>query len=212
MRLSSIEPWDFEPRILELWQDKRLCHHLHIPLQAGNDHILHVMGRPITTAGYADLIEKIRAAIPDIALTTDVIAGFPGETVEEFEATKSFIQQMGFAGGHVFTYSPRPGTAAYKMKGRLEPSVAKERNASLRQVFHALGEAYSEQFIGTEKSVLWESSEQMKDGTWQLSGLTSNYLRVIAKSDLDRWNQIAQVKISGLDRKRNGLKGEILPV
>ncbi len=66
--------------------------------------------------------------------------------------------------------------------------------------------------LGTEKSVLWESSEQMKDGTWQLSGLTSNYLRVIAKSDQDRWNQIAQVKISGLDRKRNGLKGEILPV
>ena len=209
LRLSSIEPWDFEPRVLELWQDERLCRHLHIPLQAGNDHILHVMGRPITTTGYAELVAQIRAAIPEIALTTDVIAGFPGETEKEFKATKAFIRQMGYAGGHVFTYSPRPGTAAYKMKGRIAPSVAKARNASLRQVFHDLGRSYAEKFIGMEMDVLWESSELQDDGFWRLSGLTSNYLRVTVQSEDDRWNEISQVRITGYNAKRNELLGEL---
>ncbi len=212
LRLSSIEPWDFEPRVLELWQDERLCRHLHIPLQAGNDHILHMMGRPITTAGYAELVGRIRTAVPDIALTTDVIAGFPGETDEEFQATGSFIRKIGFAGGHVFTYSPRPGTAAYKMKGRIEPSVAKARNAGLRQIFHELGQAYSEEFIGSEMNVLWESSDPQEDGLWRLSGLTSNYQRVTANAGADLWNKISRVKITGYDAKRNELIGWLLSV
>jgi len=212
LRLSSIEPWDFEPRTLALWQSERLCRHLHIPLQAGNDSILHVMGRPITTAGYADLVEKIRAAIPDIALTTDVIAGFPGETEAEFEATCAFIRQIGFAGGHVFTYSPRPGTAAYKMKGRIDPSVAKARNAKLRQIFSKLGQTYSEKFVGVTLAVLWESSELLKDQSWRMTGLTSNYLRVSAKAEADLWNQISTVTITGVDAKRNGMVGRIISV
>jgi threonylcarbamoyladenosine tRNA methylthiotransferase MtaB len=211
LRLSSIEPWDFEPRMLALWQDDRLCRHLHIPLQSGNDRVLGAMGRAMKTAGYARLIAEIRQAIPDVALTTDVIAGFPGETEEEFEATRAFVRRMGFAGGHVFTYSPRPGTAAFKMKDRLEPSLAKARNAELRQVFRDLGQSYRERFIGKDLDVLWESSEPLEGGGWRLSGLTGNYLRVFAKSDMDRWNQISRVQISGLEPKRNGLKGKILP-
>ena len=210
LRLSSIEPWDFEPRILDLWQDGRLCHHLHIPLQAGNDRMLRAMGRPITAAGYADLINGIRKAIPDVALTTDVIAGFPGETEDDFQATRAFIQRIGFAGGHVFTYSPRPGTAAYKMKDRLVPSLAKARNADLRQIFQELGRTYRNLFVGEDLSVLWESSEPLENSGWRISGLTSNYLRVYAESEVDRWNEVSRVKITGQNAKRNGLNGRIL--
>ena len=210
LRLSSIEPWDFEPRMLALWQDDRLCRHLHIPLQSGHDRVLGAMGRAMKTAGYARLIAEIRQAIPDVALTTDVIAGFPGETEEEFEATKAFVRRMGFAGGHVFTYSPRPGTAAFKMKDRVKPSLAKARNAELRQIFHDLGQSYRERFIGEVLDVLWETSEPLAGGGWRLSGLTGNYLRVYAQSEADRWNQISQVKIESLEPKRNGLNGQIL--
>jgi threonylcarbamoyladenosine tRNA methylthiotransferase MtaB len=209
LRLSSIEPWDFDPPMLALWQDERLCHHLHIPLQSGNDRVLRAMGRAMKSVGYARLIATIRKAIPDVAITTDVIAGFPGETDAEFEATRDFIRQMGFAGGHVFTYSPRPGTAAYKMKDQVERSVAKARNAELRQVFHALGLDYQKQFIGETLSVLWETHTETSPGTWLLSGLTGNYLRVYAPSDQPLWNQISQVKIIGENRKRGGLKGSI---
>jgi len=210
LRLSSIEPWDFELRILDLWQDERLCHHLHIPLQAGNDRILHAMGRPITKAAFAGLIEQIRNTIPDVALTTDVIAGFPGETDDDFQATRNYIQRIGFSGGHVFTYSPRPGTAAYKMKDRPEPSLAKARNAELRQVFHELGNTYRNQFVGENLDVLWESSEPLENGSWRLSGLTSNYIRVFAQSEVDRWNEVTRVKIAGENAKRNGLDGQII--
>lgn len=210
LRLSSIEPWDFEPRILDLWQDERLCHHLHIPLQAGNDRILHIMGRPITTMVYADLIGEIRKAIPDVALTTDVIAGFPGETEGEFQTTRAFIEEMGFAGGHVFTYSPRPGTAAFKMKDRIAPGLAKKRNAELRQVFGQLGRAYRKQFIGENLEVLWESSELLEQGVWRLSGLTGNYLRVYVQSKVERWNEISRVKITSQNQMRPGLIGHIL--
>ena len=210
LRLSSIEPWDFEPRMLALWQDERLCHHLHIPLQAGNDRVLHAMSRPITVSGYAELLAEIRKAIPDVALTTDVIAGFPGETEAEFQATRDFIRQTAFAGGHVFTYSPRPGTAAYKMKERVAPSLAKARNAALRQAFHTLGEAYQAQFVGKTLSVLWEASDLAADGEWRLSGLSGNYVRVYTVSPSDLWNQISRVEITGQNAKRGGLNGRIL--
>ena len=210
LRLSSIEPWDFDPAILALWQDQRLCRHLHIPLQSGNNRILQVMGRPIATGTYAELIEKIRKAIPDVAITTDVIAGFPGETQDEFSTTKSFVRSMGFSGGHVFSYSPRPGTAAFNLKKRLNVKTVKERNAELRKVFGETGYLYRDGFIGSKIPVLWESSSQTEGGQWRLSGLTDNYLRVYAKSDADLWNRLSLVKIDSHFPERNALSGIIL--
>ena len=105
VRLSSIEPWDFDTGMLALWQDSRLCRHLHIPLQSGSDRVLKRMGRPISTAAYLGLLAMIRELIPDVAITTDVIVGFPGEDEADFAATQSLINAIGFAGGHVFTYS-----------------------------------------------------------------------------------------------------------
>lgn len=209
LRLSSIEPWDFTPGLLKFWSDERLCRHLHIPLQSGNDRILKAMGRPITTSGYQHLIDMIRNEIPEIAITTDVIAGFPGETREDFEITEKFIRHIGFAGGHVFTYSPRPGTSAYTMKDRVPISAAKERNAILREVFTEIGTTYRLSFIDRRLKVLWESSHKNGEDTWNLSGLTGNYIRVYATAPDDLWNQVSRVHIEYHHPRRSALLGII---
>jgi len=209
LRLSSIEPWDFSQDLLKFWSDERLCRHLHIPLQSGNDRILKAMGRPMTTIEYRELIDAIRNEQPEIAITTDIIAGFPGESQEDFEATVAFVSSIGFAGGHVFTYSPRPGTAAFNMKERAPVSTAKAWNAVLREVFNESGHAYREGFIDRRKKVLWESSQKNGDQNWNLSGLTDNYIRVYAISSDDLWNQISRVHLKAHHPRRNALLGNV---
>jgi threonylcarbamoyladenosine tRNA methylthiotransferase MtaB len=209
LRLSSIEPWDFDPKLLSFWSDERLCRHLHIPLQAGNDAILKAMGRPIGTGEYRQLIDAIRNSVPDIAITTDVIAGFPGETDQDFAQTAEFIQSIGFAGGHVFTYSPRPGTAAFKMKDRIPMQTAKARNAALRMIFADAGREYRGQFIGANMKALWESSRPNQDGGWDLSGLTGNYIRVYTEAGDDLWNRITPVVLDRDHPARSALIGSL---
>jgi len=210
LRLSSIEPWDFDPSLMGFWGDQRLCRHLHIPLQAGNDRILKAMGRPITTQQFADLLAYIRQVVPEMAITTDVITGFPGESEEDFANTKAFIEEMHFAGGHVFTFSPRPGTAAYQMKEHVPSNVAKARNAFLREVFHVSGYAYRSQFVGETMQVLWESRTNTGENRWQWSGLTDTYIRVLSESNLNLWNQISRVVLEGHHPRRNALLGRIV--
>jgi threonylcarbamoyladenosine tRNA methylthiotransferase MtaB len=209
LRLSSIEPWDFEPAFLSLWKDERLCRHFHIPLQSGTNRILKKMGRPIRREGFVDLMAEIQKAVPGAAIATDVIVGFPGETEEEFNDTLDFIKRMAFAAGHVFTYSPRPGTAAYKMKDKVPIQTAKARNAKLREVFKEAGRDYREQFIGERMQVLWESSDLNSDGTWNLSGLTDNYIRVFATAKADLWNEITYVHLEGHHPRHQALIGKI---
>jgi threonylcarbamoyladenosine tRNA methylthiotransferase MtaB len=211
LRLSSIEPWDFDPVYLGLWEDARLCWHLHIPLQSGNDRILKKMGRPIRREAFAELTQKIREVIPGIALTTDVIAGFPSETEDEFGTTLEFVKRMKFAGGHAFTYSPRPGTAAYEMNDKVPVQQAKARNAKLRKLFNEAGRNYRAQFIGKRISVLWESSAMNRDGTWNLSGLTDNYIRVFATGRSDLWNEFTTVDLEGHHPSRQALIGILKP-
>ncbi len=148
--------------------------------------------------------------MPQIAITTDVIVGFPGETDEDFQATKNFVQEIGFAGGHVFTYSPRPGTAAFKMKDQIPARIAKGRNRALREDFESLGAAFRKRFIGSLQDVLWESSEIQADGNYRMSGLTDTYLRVFALAKADLWNQISQVELVSDYSQKNGIAGKIL--
>src|SRR5581483_9676306 len=128
LRLSSLEPWDLDADFFALWEDPRLCQHLHLPLQSGCAATLRRMARKTTPASFRDLVADARQAMPDAAITTDVIAGFPGETEAEFAESLDFIREMNFAGGHAFTYSPRPGTGAARMGGQVRPEVRKERN------------------------------------------------------------------------------------
>lgn len=207
LRLSSIEPWDFSPALLDFWQDDRMCRHLHIPLQSGDERILKAMGRPITLGEFRKLIERIRTSISGVAITTDVIAGFPGETQQNFQTTKNFVSELAFAGGHVFTYSPRPGTSAYNMKERVPVQFAKTRNAELREIFRDSGREFRNRFLGEEMRVLWETANQTEDGSWRVSGLTDNYLRVYADSPENLWNQISMVRIEADLPSKGALRG-----
>ncbi|MBN1640700.1 MAG: tRNA (N(6)-L-threonylcarbamoyladenosine(37)-C(2))-methylthiotransferase MtaB [Anaerolineae bacterium] len=196
LRLSSIEPWDIEPGFFGLWADPRLCRHLHLPLQSGCDRTLRRMNRSYEAAEYAALVQQARAAIPDLALTTDVIAGFPGETEDEFAESAAFVERLAFARLHVFAYSPRPGTPAAEMPDQVDPQIARARAAELRAIGLRSGEAFRRQFLGRSLPVLWET--RAPDGRW--SGLTDNYIRVYAPCDADLANTVRSATMQRLEQ------------
>ncbi len=179
LRLSSIEPWDIPPGFFSLWQDRRLCRHLHLPLQSGCDETLRRMGRRYTTAQYARLVEEARSLIPDLAVTTDVMVGFPGETWKEFRQSLEFIEKMQFARIHVFPYSPRPGTPAATMKGQIPGKIKREREKLVAEVGMKSERAFQARFLGRTMEVLWETPERRGE-LFLCSGLTDNYIRVFA--------------------------------
>jgi threonylcarbamoyladenosine tRNA methylthiotransferase MtaB len=174
IRVSSLEPEDFKLDWLALWENPRMCRHLHLPLQSGSDAILRRMARRYNTARYRTILETARRLIPEIAITTDIIAGFPGETDEDAELSYRFAEEMRFAKAHVFRFSARQGTAAARMKGQIPDQVKKARSERLLALNAAHGRAFREQFIGREFEVLWEESHAPTG--WE--GLTDNYLRV----------------------------------
>lgn len=173
VRLSSIQPQDITARLLALWQDPRLCPHFHLPLQSGSNKILRRMRRRYRAEDYLAAIDRIHVAVPDVSITTDVIAGFPGETDDDFEATLAVARGAGFADIHVFPYSDRPGTLAVKLDGRVPEPVKRERVARLLALAGVSREAHQSRYLGTTRPILWEDR---KNGLW--TGLTDNYLRV----------------------------------
>lgn len=179
VRISSLEPAELtEPLIKVLHANKeRFCDHFHLPLQAGNDEILRKMRRKYDTARYLESCEMAKAYFPDVCLGADVIPGFPSETQEQFEDTLRFIETCGLHYLHVFPYSARPNTAAFKMPGHLDPSVVKERAKILRELSMKLKHAYQSRFIGRALPVLWEKDT---DEQGRPMGITSNYLNVVA--------------------------------
>lgn len=208
LRLSSLEPWDLQPTFFELWRDKRLCRHLHLPLQSGCAATLRRMARKITPEDYAALVEAARCAIPGLAVTTDVIVGFPGEDEEEFSISLEFVRAMRFAGGHVFSYSARPGTAAAQMPGQVPFPVRKARNKVMRNALASAAAEFRHSFVGKELPVLWERALPLGSHRWEMQGLTDNYLRVSAQACRQLENQITLVNI--IQCFPEGLCGEIL--
>jgi threonylcarbamoyladenosine tRNA methylthiotransferase MtaB len=208
LRLSSLEPWDLDADFFALWEDGRLCRHLHLPLQSGCAATLRRMARKTSPQSFSALMQAARSAIPDIAITTDVITGFPGESQAEFSESLDFVKAMRFAGGHVFTYSPRPGTAAARMPNQVPVKLRKDRNAQMRAALAESEAVYRKQFLGEVLPVLWESASAFGPQGWNLSGLTDNYLRVNARAPRQFWNQITRVRLTGVDHGR--LKGEIV--
>jgi threonylcarbamoyladenosine tRNA methylthiotransferase MtaB len=207
LRLSSLEPWDLDADFFALWEDARLMPHLHLPLQSGCESTLRRMARKTTPQSFRELVAAAREVMPDVAITTDIIAGFPGETDNEFAESLAFVQEMNFAGGHVFTYSPRPGTGAAKMKGQVKPEVRKSWNHSLRAMLDESEKSYREKFVGQTMPVLWESTSEMGEWGWQMEGLTPNYLRVKAFAPSPRWNELDDVQVEHTDF--DGLRGII---
>lgn len=198
LRLSSLEPWDLDEGFFELWSDPRLCRHVHLPLQSGCERTLRRMARKTTPSAYAQVVQAARSAAPDIAITTDIIAGFPGEDEGEFEESLEFVRSIEFAGGHVFTYSARRGTVAARMPGQVPQLLRKQRNARLRQSLAESARSYQEGFIGQVLPVLWESAATLGPQGWEMSGLTGNYLRVNAHAPETLWNQITPVRLDRL--------------
>jgi threonylcarbamoyladenosine tRNA methylthiotransferase MtaB len=209
VHLSSLEPWDITPDFFDLWQDRRMCRHLHLPLQSGSLYTLKRMGRKITPMEYSELVEYARQAIPGLAVTTDIITGFPGEDEEEFTESIEFVKSIRFANGHVFTFSPRPATPAASLREKVPEKIAKQRNALMRDVFHQAADDYLLLNIGRDLPVLWEKASMVDGSHAQMSGLSDNYLRVRAISDKACQNQISKVHITGF--VDGGLEGVVLP-
>jgi threonylcarbamoyladenosine tRNA methylthiotransferase MtaB len=207
LRISSLEPWDLNIEFFSLWEDPRLCRHLHLPLQSGSRTVLRRMARNTTPEKYMGLISAARDACPDIAITTDLIAGFPGETEQEFQETIDFINQISFSGGHVFTFSARPGTTAEKMPNQVDFPIRKERNARLRKILGESAQAYQSKFLNQKLPILWESVTKMDSEIWQMQGLSDNYLRVHANANQNLWNQITPVRLTSIDEQ--GITGTI---
>jgi threonylcarbamoyladenosine tRNA methylthiotransferase MtaB len=195
LRLSSLEPWDLDGDFFSLWKDERLMPHLHLPLQSGCAATLKRMARNTTPDSFRGLIAAARRVMPEVAITTDIITGFPGETEAEFAESLDFVRRMDFAGGHVFTFSPRPGTGAARMKDQIKPEVRKERNRILREMLDESAKSFKNKFIGRTMSVLWESTSEVGEYGWQMDGLTGNYLRVKAFAPSPRWNEMDKVEL-----------------
>lgn len=203
LRLSSLEPWDLDEAFFSLWADSRLCRHLHLPLQSGCRATLRRMARKTTPESFARLVEAARAAVPEMAITTDVIVGFPGESQAEFEESLACVEALRFAGGHVFAYSERPGTAAARMPHPVPHAVRRERSARMRAALAEAARRYRQGFLGRTLPVLWESALSLVPHSWRMSGLTDNYLRVSAEAPRNLWNRLTPVRLLG------GEEGEI---
>jgi threonylcarbamoyladenosine tRNA methylthiotransferase MtaB len=201
VRLSSLQPHYITPELISLWKEPRLCPHFHLSLQSGSDSVLKRMKRRYTKADYRRTVDLIRKSVPDVAITTDIIVGFPGETDNEFQETLDFCRQMRFARNHVFPYSPRPGTLAATMPGQVPEKVKKERTRQMLALAKKSARAFDDLFLGKTLDVLWE---QKNKGIW--SGLTGNYIKVYTRNSGDLTNLLMPLKLSRL--YRDGVWGE----
>lgn len=206
LRLGSLESVEVEPRLLTLMQeDARFCRHLHLPLQSGCDKTLQAMHRPYTTAKFKTLLADIKNRVPDIAITTDVIVGFPGETEADFETTCKFAESCGFSKMHIFPFSARKGTPAEKFAGAVTEAVKKERADILGRIDETMHKAFLQAMVGQTAEVLFEQPA----GEDYFEGLTGNYQRVFVKSGgRNLGGEILPVKITAFDGEK--LLGEII--
>jgi len=220
LRLSSIEPREMTDELIELvaaggrslesdssrpgWG--KLCRHWHIPMQSGCDEILQRMNRPYDTLFYRSLIEKIKSAQSDTAIGADVIVGFPGETNEQFEQTRTFIESLPLTYLHVFTYSARPGTAAARMPDQVPGQVRKQRNHILRAISERNRAAFTEKMVGKQLEVVIEEFAEASSDN--LSAITDNYLRAETIGPEELVGNVAKMQVT--DAEGAVLRGELL--
>jgi threonylcarbamoyladenosine tRNA methylthiotransferase MtaB len=193
VRIGSLEPAELTPDLLNfISRSTMVCPHLHLPLQSGSDSVLSRMDRGYSTSFYRDLLEKVVQAIPQVNLGCDLIAGFPGESEEEFTQTLNFVESLPLSYLHVFPFSKRPGTPAATMTGQLDSRTIKERADALRAVSAVKARAFAERFIGEELQVLVQRGGR--------KGLSRNYLPVLVEGGEGLFNTEVTVLITG----RNG--------
>jgi threonylcarbamoyladenosine tRNA methylthiotransferase MtaB len=198
IRVSSLQPQDIDEGLLELWADPRLCPHFHLPLQSGSDSVLKRMRRRYDADAYEMAVDAVRRQVSGVAVTADVIVGFPGETDEDFRRTFDLCKRVKFADLHVFPYSPRPGTSAAHFDDRVAPEKQSERSRELLANAVDCASDFGRTFVGTSRPVLWESSrESGAQLIW--TGLTDNYLRVTTISPAPLANTITDARLDRAD-------------
>jgi len=201
IRLSSLEPHLLPMELVDFMaQSPWICSHLHLPLQSGDAEILKKMKRRYTPEEYRKLLRKIRDKIPSVAITTDVMVGFPGEEESHFNNTYRFLEEMKFSRLHIFRFSPRKGTKAYFVQPRVEERVKKERSKSLRNLGKKLSQDFISQFLGKTLRVLVESQPDPESGL--LSGYTDNYIRVLFPGKEEFKNKFIRIRLTGIKEGR----------
>ncbi len=200
IRLSSLQAQDISPQLVRLWSASggRLCPHFHLPLQSGSDDVLRPMRRRYTTGEYRRAAGLIRENVPDAAITTDVIAGFPGESEEDFARTLALCEEIGFAAIHAFPYSRRPHTGAALMPGHLPAPLRRARLERLLDLARESSRAFQRRFAGRTMDVLWEreAAGPARGRRWQ--GLTGNYIRVYTSAGTDLTNRLLPAYLAGV--------------
>ena len=194
VRLSSINPMEIDSDLIRLMAEtEKLCSHLHIPLQSGDDETLKTMHRNYNRSQYLEVVQRAITAIPGLGLGADVIVGFPGETEERFENTRKLIEQLPFSYLHVFSYSPRRGTEAYQIKDNVPGNIKKQRNQNLTQLAKRKAFKFHENFLRQQETVLIENQRDRKSG-W-LKGHTGNYIPVIVEGPDSLKNNLVPVAL-----------------
>jgi threonylcarbamoyladenosine tRNA methylthiotransferase MtaB len=205
LRLSSIEPMDFDPALIDLAAStSRLCPHFHLPLQSADDDVLAAMRRPYTMAAYEDVISRIRAALPTVALTTDIIAGFPSESPEAHARSVDYLRRTRFARVHAFPFSARPSTPAAHMAGTVDVTEARHRARQLIEAGDSAARAYRAQFVGSVIEVIAEPG----GAPGRLSGYTARYARVEFDGPAELEGKLVRVKASA--DAPHGFSGELM--
>lgn len=203
IRLGSIESVELSEELIHLMNSEpRVCRHLHLPIQSGSDDVLRAMNRHYRLAEYKNLIADLRKRIPDLALTTDLIVGFPGETEENFKETLATLEELKFSAIHIFPYSQRTGTPAATYPNQVLPEIKKERVHRVQELEKKLSAAYRRRFLGKSVRVL---SEEEKNGCFE--GLSDEYIRVYLKGEGIERGKIYSVKINSLTE--DGLSGVV---
>lgn len=196
LRISSLDPNEVTPDLLDtLAASPVICPHLHISLQSGDDEILEKMRRKYTTAEYRRLVTTLRARIPDLGLTTDVMVGFPGEKAEQHRRSLDFVAEMEFSGLHVFKYSPRAGTRAASFSGQVDPVIKEERSQEMLALGRRLRRRFATKYVGQTMEVLAE--QQDAGGYWE--GHTKNYLKVKFLSAANYRNELVDVTLQRVE-------------
>lgn len=195
-RLSSIEPLEMDEALQQVIFEagERVAHHFHLPLQSGCDSVLRRMNRPYTAAQYREIVTGLERRFPQAALGADLIAGFPGETEQEFQETLSFVEQLPLTYLHVFSYSDRPRTAASAMRPKVSPETIHERTTLLRALSERKRAAFRDRLRGTEQRVL-VLNQRAADG--RLVGLSGNYLEILLQGGDELLNRFAWVRVEG---------------
>ena len=208
IRLSSVEAWEIDDALLDAIDSPKVCRHLHVPLQSGDDEVLRRMNRPYTTGQLEQMIERARKRIPGIGITTDVIVGFPGESEEAFENTCGMVERVGFSRLHVFRYSPRKRASAAEMPGQIDSKTKKQRSETLIELGRLSMRRFAESFVGRTLTVLVEKALPLtptlsRQGRGSidkiLTGYADNYVEVVFTGPPSLVGKIVPVTVLSVD-------------